>query len=427
MKNLIYIMYTVLAAVLAVSCSKEEGLADQPETDSGFDLVFAAQGEDLTLSRTTLEGPEALQHVSTVYLYIFDGTGADATCVAVEDVDWPYWENAQAGKNTLEYKYRVKYAAFDTGKEYTFVAVGLDNTKTAADAAVDNSMKTYGFTLLANNPIPIGTKLDELKVSVQEDCTRADIAQSEWFAGSLVLTGEQILTAKAETLNLYRRVAGVMGYFKDIPQGVEKLQICLYQPQNTKAWVLPQPAENGVFKDYVESPAVGSDGVDADTWKVLVEIEIPDGDDGADSSQGDSGTDTGAEKPAYDVKGGSYVLPARSSTATEETTLCLKLIGQNGNVTLTRKIYQQTSYAPVQASLSRGETDEGTGIIGGEDDSQGPDDEEYKYHYPIIANHFYSIGTKDNPVSLADNGEIFVIINAGWDDEHNIVIKPSGN
>ena len=407
MKNLIYIMYTVLAAVLAVSCSKEEGLADQPETDSGFDLVFAAQGEDLTLSRTTLQGPEALQHVSTVYLYIFDGTGADARCVAVEDVDWPYWENAQNGLNTLEYKYRVTYAAFDAEKEYTFVAIGLDNTKTASETTVDNSMKTYGFTLQATNN-PIGKTLGALQVAVQTDCTRTDIAQSEWFAGSLVLTGEQILTAKAETLNLYRRVAGVMGYFKDIPQGVEKLQICLYQPQNTKAWVLPQPAENGVFKDYVESPAD-----QADTWKVLVEIDLESGNVGS-----------GMESPSG-RQGGSYVLPARASTTDEETTLCLKLIG-NGN-TLIRKIYQQTAYAPVQASLSRGETDEGTGIIGGEDDSQGPDDEEYKYHYPIIANHFYSIGTKDNPVSLADNGEIFVIINAGWDDEHNIVIKPSGN
>lgn len=410
MKNLIYIMYTVLAAVLAVSCSKEEGLAGQPETDSGFDLVFAAQGEDLTLSRTTLQGPDALQHVSTVYLYIFDGTGADATCVAVEDVDWPYWENAQNGLNTLEYKYRVKYAAFDAKKEYTFVAIGLDNTKTASETTVDNSMKTYGFTLQANNPI--GEKLDTLQVAVQTGCTRTDIARSEWFAGSLELTGEQILAAKAETLNLYRRVAGVMGYFKDIPPGVEKLQICLYQPQNKRARVLPKPAENGVFKDYVESPAVDSDDQDADTWKVLVEIDL-------ESESGGSGVVSFNKG-----QGGSYVLPARAST-TAETTLSLKLIGNNGKNTLTRKIYQQTSYAPVQAGLSRGETDEGTGIIGGDDDSQGPDDEEYKYHYPIIANHFYSIGTEDNPVSLADNGEIFVIINAGWDDEHNIVIKPS--
>ena len=410
MKKLIYIMYMIWVAVWTVSCSKEEGLADQPETDSGFDLVFAAQGEDLTLSRTTLQGPEALQHVSTVYLYIFDGTDTDAKCVAVEDVDWPYWENAQAGKNTLEYKYRVKYAAFDAKKEYTFVAIGLDNTKTASETKVDNSMKTYGFTLQTNNPID--KKLGELQVAVQTGCKRTDIAQSEWFAGSLVLTGEQILTAKAETLNLYRRVAGVMGYFKDIPQGVEKLQICLYQPQNKEAWVLPQPTENGVFMDYVESPVVDSDAQDADIWKVLVEIDLESGIEGSGVS-------------SFYGQGGSYVLPARASTTDEETTLCLKLIGNNGN-TLTRKIYQQTSYAPVQAGLSRGETDEGTGIIGGEDDSQGPDDEEYKYHYPIIANHFYSIGTEDNPVSLADNGEIFVIINAGWDDEHNIVIKPSG-
>ena len=406
MKNLVYIMYTVLAAVLAVSCSKEEGLADQPETDSGFDLVFAAQGEDLTLSRTTLQGPEALQHVSTVYLYIFKGTGDEAECVAEEDVDWPYWENAQDGKPTLEHKYRVKYMGFSAGEQYTFVAMGLDNTRTAAGIEDNNSKYTYGLP----ESIGVGTKLSDLQVAVQAKCNRMDIAKSEWFAGSLELSGEQILAAKAETLNLYRRVAGVMGYFKDIPKGVEKLQICLYQPQNKEAWVLPQPAENGVFKDYVESPAVDSDDQNADTWKVLVEIDLESGIEGSGYGQG-----------------GSYVLPARASTTDdEETTLWLKLIGNNEN-TLTRKIYQQTAYAPVQASLSRGETDEGTGIIGGEDDSQGPDDEEYKYHYPIIANHFYSIGTKDNPVSLADNGEIFVIINAGWDDEHNIVIKPSGN
>jgi hypothetical protein len=204
-----------------------------------------------------------------------------------------------------------------------------------------------------------------------------------------------------------------MGYFKDIPQGVEKLQICLYQPQNKRARVLPKPAENGVFMDYVDSPAVDSDDQDADTWKVLVEIDL-------ESESGGSGVVSFNKG-----QGGSYVLPARASTTAEETTLSLKLIGNNGKNTLIREIYQQTSYAPVQAGLSRGETDEGTGIIGGDDDSQGPDDEEYKYHYPIIANHFYSIGTEDNPVSLADNGEIFVIINAGWDDEHNIVIKPS--
>lgn len=420
MKKLIYIMYMIWVAVLAVSCSKEEGLADQPETDSGFDLVFAAQGEDLTLSRTTLQGPEALQHVSTVYLYIFKGTGDEATCVAEEDVDWPYWENAQDGKPTLEHKYRVKYMGFSAGEQYTFVAMGLDNTRTAAGIEDNNSKYTYGLP----ESIGVGTKLSKLQVAVQAKCNRMDIAKSEWFAGSLELSGEQILAAKAETLNLYRRVAGVMGYFTDVPDGVTKLQICLYQRQNTQAWVLPQPEINGEFKDYVYSPGENTNqaGQNGDTgestdWQVLVELNAEDIEDMPGSGLGVVGSV---------IIGGSYVLPARASTG-EETTLCLKLIGNNGNTTLTRKIYQQTAYAPVQASLSRGETDEGTGIIGGEDDSQGPDDEEYKYHYPIIANHFYSIGTKDNPVSLADNGEIFVIINAGWDDEHNIVIKPSGN
>lgn len=420
MKKLIYIVYMIWVAVWTVSCSKEDGLQEQPEADSGFDLVFAAQGEDLTLSRTVLEGPEALQHVSTVYLYIFKGTGDEAICVAKEDVDWPYWENAQDGKPTLEHKYRVKYTGFSAGEQYTFVAMGLDNTRTAAGIENNNSKYTYG--LLGSIEVEL-TKLSELQVAVQAECNRMDIAKSEWFAGSLELSGEQILAAKAETLNLYRRVAGVMGYFTDVPDGVTKLQICLYQGQNTKAWVLPQPEINGEFKDYVDSPGENTNqaGQNGDTgestdWQVLVELNAEDIEDMPGSGSGVVGSV---------IIGGSYVLPARASAVDEGTTLCLRMIGgTDDNVMVIKKIYQRTAYAPAQAYISRGETDEGTGIIGGEDESEGPDDEEYKYHYPIIANHFYSIGSKDSPISLKDNGEIFVMINAGWDDEHNVVIKP---
>ena len=60
-----------------------------------------------------------------------------------------------------------------------------------------------------------------------------------------------------------------------------------------------------------------------------------------------------------------------------------------------------------------------TGIIEG-DDTIDPDQEK-AYHYPIVANQFYSIGSKDSPIDLSDAKRVTVTINPIWDKNHELI------
>ena len=71
--------------------------------------------------------------------------------------------------------------------------------------------------------------------------------------------------------------------------------------------------------------------------------------------------------------------------------------------------------------LTRGETDEGTGIIGGNDNEEVEFDEE-AYHYHIIANHYYGIGSPEKPIDLSSTSYVMVTINPNWDENHNMSI-----
>lgn len=82
------------------------------------------------------------------------------------------------------------------------------------------------------------------------------------------------------------------------------------------------------------------------------------------------------------------------------STLMLYLMNEYYVVVSSKKIVQNSK---VQLPASR----EGTGII--------PEDS--RYHYPIMANHFYRIGTPDNPVDLdASEAEIVVSIDEFQDE-----------
>lgn len=86
------------------------------------------------------------------------------------------------------------------------------------------------------------------------------------------------------------------------------------------------------------------------------------------------------------------------------STLMLYLMNEYYEVVSSKKIVQNSK---VQLPASR----EGTGII--------PEEGEYdsRYHYPIMANHFYRIGTPDNPVDLdASEAEIVVSIDEFQDE-----------
>ncbi len=400
MKEMKYIGWLLIGLLWLTACSKTGESADEDMEE--FSLSFSVQSvekDDISIGgRTVLPGKEPVQHVTYVQLYIFDGTENESVCVASENVYWKHWQGANDGISSRDQKYAPIYQLKDWNKEYTFLAIGLDVTRTDEEIAqMDNSAATYNLP----QAIEVGrTTLGDAVAQLASGKTKEDIFQSELFAGFKVLTKSDLTTTPR--IDLYRRVAGVMGYFKNIPVQVEGkdvhfLQVRLYTKQNTQ--VSLKKIENGsVFSDYITSP------LDTDEQgEVLVEMPV------YGYVQGEV------------VSKGSYVLPAVSAKG-NETTMIMVLADENRKELVRKKIICVNTEGPYGSRvLSRGETDEGTGIIGGNNSEEVEFDEE-AYHYHIIANHYYGIGSPEKPIDLSNTSYVIVTINPNWDENHNMSI-----
>lgn len=376
-------MLLFLACLATTGCSREEMLTPETPADSRpkVELAFSAS-PDLT-TRTTLPGPDNLQHVREVQLYIFNGTENTAMCVASEVVDWTDIAAPDEGRPTASKKYPVQYKSFEADKPYTFLAIGLD----------DRSGDTYNLP----KAVEVNTTtLANAKAILATGKTRQDIAVSELFGGSIVLTPDANNTVTG-TIDLYRRVAGVMGWFKNIPQQVNgtdvaSLRIELYKAQNKSIWLSkPQTGE-----DVIMDPIEETD----DDNKILVQIDLTEDDFQQDKV----------------ISKGSYVLPMIAPFASEEEmrnagyddadiyvkdyTLRVVLADNAGNILQAKRVKDKEADAD-------GDTSGGTGVI-----ITGN-----AYRFPINANWFYPIGTKENPVEWPEEGDnnIVITVNPNWE------------
>lgn len=361
LSNTIKGMLLFLACLATVGCGQEDMPTPDTPDDSRPQVVLTFSASPGLTTRTQLPGPEYLQHVQTMHLYIFNGTGDDASCVAYEKVDWEDVKAPAGGANTVSKNHKVQYKDFAVGQPYTFIAVGLD----------DCSGATYGLP----SAVTVGTTLKEAKAVLASGKTRNDIAVSELFGGSLVLTpvaAGQI----TGTIKLDRRVAGVFGYFKNIPMQVKgekvaSLRIELYKPQNKSIWLTAKPTKE---EDVIMEPITNTDDN-----KILVEIPL---------------TEADFEKEKVLSKG-SYVLPMKAPT-TEDCTLLVTLADANGKRLQERKVKYQ-----LDDKIS--DTSGGTGIITVTKDL---------YRFAINANWFYQIGPVNWPEE--EDGNIVITVNPDW-------------
>jgi len=361
LSNTIKGMLLFLACLATAGCGQEDMPTPDTPDDSRPQVVLTFSASPGLTTRTQLPGPEYLQHVQTMHLYIFNGTGDDASCVAYEKVDWEDVKAPAGGANTVSKNHKVQYKDFAVGQPYTFIAVGLD----------DCSGATYGLP----SAVTVGTTLKEAKAVLASGKTRNDIAVSELFGGSLVLTpvaAGQI----TGTIKLDRRVAGVFGYFKNIPMQVKgekvaSLRIELYKPQNKSIWLTAKPTKE---KDVIMEPITNTDDN-----KILVEIPL---------------TEADFEKEKVLSKG-SYVLPMKAPT-TEDCTLLVTLADANGKRLQERKVKYQ-----LDDKIS--DTSGGTGIITVTKDL---------YRFAINANWFYQIGPVNWPEE--EDGNIVITVNPDW-------------
>lgn len=386
-----------LLAMLACGCA-ENGDADNATPPCS--IAIAVEDNLLLTSRTAVVEPDnslrGKQHVTRVQLYIYRQDTDGYTCVASEDIKWRHLAGAADGLETREQKYVTDYQGYEDGTAYLFLAMGFDDTFTGMpskpiyDGA--NSVAAYGQP---SEVAKIGSKLSDEHFRLKEGCAADMMARAELFAGSRIFTKEQIKngTSVMQPINLYRRVAGVVGYFKNVPKQIDSkdvatVQLRLYESQNTETFFLPNlPAGYTTSKevpdeeyvDYITSPFGSQYNIGG---SVIASYDV---------------------KEAKDVFSlSAYMLPVAASVAKGVSTLRLALLAADGTELAVRRIL-----------YAKPTTRSGTGIIDrpeGEGDSQA-------MHYPIRANQFYRMGEKNAPIDLSgQSSDIFIEIDPVWDE-----------
>lgn len=359
MKILHYI--PILILLLLSACTSDGN--PLPEEQQGNVTFFFTAGSEIT-TRAVLNSSDNRQHVEKVHLFIFKGTGDNAIYEGVREIPWP--SPSTVGYNTTERSYSFR---LDPGV-YTFLAIGLD----------DESGATYNLP----SAIAVGTTLANAKATLAQGKTKADIAVSELFAG----WNEATVQATGNTpvsINLYRRVAGVLGYFKNVPTDVQTIQVLLYKDQNTEV-PLRKPTHNNVAED----TDFGTQATGTTDNRILLSIDK--------TENVYTYTDPTASTEVTGIFKGAYVLPKQAPAAATHT-LTVQTLKNDGTVVKSYNVITQSS---------------SDGTSGG--DVTGTETKKF----PLYANQLYSIGTKTEPVNLKEENEITITVNNKWDHIYDI-------
>nr|WP_278365547.1 FimB/Mfa2 family fimbrial subunit [Phocaeicola barnesiae] len=384
--------------LLGASCSKD----DEPvQTVEGVTVTISAQSDLQT--RTTLpvyngdlnqddgKGIRGVQHVTDVYLYVFEKSSGseDYICKSMQDVHWSERidrdENDKLPTKTSELSYTISYK-FDKNCIYRLVAVGIDKAKSEEemqDYDGMNSASTYGLP----NSISIDSKLSN-PITLQDEKTPVDMAHSEFFTGYIEYNPSTQRT-NLETINLWRRVAGLQVCLNNIPQEVERVRILLYNSQNTEVNILPVPAavnEHNKVADYITSP-YGKDPFNEEGRVLMDKVFTEDVVDG--------NAKVGTSSDAYQCSMTAFILPMNIPDRERyDYTLVAEFITTSitGIVGTSKKVRLMKPWQNSDNLQLEDETDIGTGII----------DDLDKYLFPIEANHFYCLGTPSNPINCGD-------------------------
>lgn len=463
-----------LAVALLAACSDEPGLSDGQPAGPHVNLNVSSGLQPA--SRTILQGEQNAQHVTRVSLYAYKHEDTNNALTAkyigngmsFEEVDWQQdIETAMKKDGTSSQQQWValpeswgidKDNPGNMSATYTLLAIGSDDITDDGTVGSEfkgaNSTAAYGLDNSSYTPgETIGKSYATLQI--QNGRTLDDIHHSELFAGTLTVKGSALYSGSVIILN--RRVAGVKGYFVRIPeevknQKVNELRVVYWAAQPTSVPYYKRESEEGKFMDYDNRgkpatssliPDIGETmqavdldkctyfkiGRDAKTGEFVsqpgAEIEVDKGQEGTD------------EEVVIPLTAGSYVLPAPGAPAPsvvgdDVTTLYVVLVSEpdQGKVTILdkRRVFFVTSYESRAATRSDN-TDDGTGIIVGQDGNA--ESQETERRYPIVANNYYTIGTPQEPIDMS-NGEsdVYLYVDPRWEgskDLGTIIGKPDGH
>lgn len=356
-------------------------------------VELAADG--LLATRAVPGGTDNLQNVTDVYLYVYDAEGK--TLVWQADVQW----DRPTGGTERDY-YHIPAGVLTMGKEYTFVAVGMDEEAKKTyrlETAPQMEKGTDGFTVdwetfpgnwkdaaATDSPLPLADQMLQAAAVENEDgieSVKQRIAKSEIFSGSATQTMVEGKYNKVE-IDLQRRMAGVMAYLTNIPEGVTAIRLVAHQPQLTNVPLLPL-----VTGDFVSVP------MDDEDKRVVLEMEIDEEYLLRETNEDDLTKQTGSALRT------AYMLPLPAPKSTETCTFTLELV-KGENVDSKDVVWETT-----------------------EPDTEGNMQPVKKKAFAIEANHFYSIGSKDattdDPYDLGGlEDEVVIYVDGNWQAEVNI-------
>lgn len=254
MKHLIHLLSCLFLAILCLGCSDEEYFDGTPSQPSEGILLRLTNGSLANTKAPALGSTANLHHVTDVYalLYQMSADGSDGTFKLCKQLDWNPTDSSEYAIDQVQF-YQFWLSEENDAKDlaagtYRILCIGLDNQVPDPDKRIDGEVwpdaadyHTSGTTY--NLPDAIKNQpLSKALATLAEGKTQEDIAHSELFAGWAdfdYFPG----TLSEVTVEMKRRVAGVLCYLTDIPYSltlqdkgsyrVTGVRLCLSQPQNT--------------------------------------------------------------------------------------------------------------------------------------------------------------------------------------------------
>ena len=337
---------------------------------------FSVNSGEQTRGGRPLYSSEALQQVNAMKVYVFKESDGDY--VYSEEINGSnFGFNNVTAQGTESHSYTLTDKLADG--TYKFLAVGYE--------------EGYGTTFKALTMTPT-TKLSELLLELN-DSKNAD----EVFSG---VSNDVTVNATSTSFNvgveLHRVVAGILGYFKNVPYQIEK-DGQMVQVKH----VLVNVVKKGTSAKLAGRTANGV----GESKYTIIDIDMS---TYSNSKDGNNNWYYVAAKSgdvatvANSVLQGAYSLPIAAVTG--DNTLEVVLTGDNKSTVLkTFKVKDKDSN-----------------------------------EFDINANHFYSLGQKmtnggtngpdpgtddddDDPIDLSKDQIITITVNAAWTDIHNLTIE----
>ena len=239
MRYILRNLYLLLLLMGMVACSKDKvGTSADEDGSNMLRLNITVQPSQQNSSRTPVVEPDdnmlgAKHHVSYVKLYVinddYENSDDYQNILLTKPFVWEQYDSGtqQNGYDTHSMTVEIDLSQYANLQKLRIIAIGLDATDvTNLDSPSGNSADAYSY-----DPVDYFYNIAVGTSSFGDETSQTSInpiPRSEFYAGCSVSFSPSDVTGKGKSgieVILNRRVAGFVGYFKDIPENVKYIGI----------------------------------------------------------------------------------------------------------------------------------------------------------------------------------------------------------